>query len=182
VEALATAIDAKDQTTHFHVRRVQLYCERMGELMGLAAAEIKALKAGALLHDIGKVAMPDSLIHKPGKLTEEEIAIIRTHARVGHDIIAAVPVLRGAARVVLHSHEAWDGTGYPAGLSGNEIHIGSRITAVVDTFDALTWGRCYRNPVSVEHAASELRRCAGSQFDPTAVEAWLALAAPVAEL
>jgi putative two-component system response regulator len=178
LDALLVALHTRNPDACAHARRVADMAWRLARAMGVEDPELSETIQGALLHDIGKVAMPDSLIHKPGKLTEEEIAIIRTHARVGYEIIAAVPVLRGAARVVLHSHEAWDGTGYPAGLSGEQIHIGSRITAVVDTFDALTWGRCYRTPVSVEHAARELRRCAGSQFDPTAVEAWLLLVAP----
>jgi len=128
---------------------------------------------GALLHDIGKIAMPDSLIHKPGPLTEEEIGIIRTHPQIGYEIVRVVPNLAGAAEIILASHEAFDGSGYPKGLKGDEIPIGSRITAVTDTFDALTWSRVYRDPVSVTHAAAELVRCAGAQFDPDVVHAWL---------
>jgi response regulator RpfG family c-di-GMP phosphodiesterase len=138
--------------------------------------ELTHIERGALLHDLGKVAMPDALIHKPGPLTEEEIAIIRTHAQIGHDIVAVVPSLQEAARIVLHSHEAWDGSGYPVGLAGEDIPMGSRITAVVDTFDALTWGRVYRDAVSYARAAAELVRCAGTQFDPVVVHAWLRVA------
>jgi response regulator RpfG family c-di-GMP phosphodiesterase len=175
LDALLVTLHTRNPEACAHARRVADMAWRLARAMGVEDPELSETVQGALLHDIGKVAMPDSLIYKPGKLSEDEIAIIRTHARVGHDIIAAVPALRGAAEVVLHSHEAWDGRGYPAGLAGPQIHIGSRITAVVDTFDAMTWGRCYRGAVSAHSAVAELQRCAGSQFDPAVVDAWLSL-------
>jgi response regulator RpfG family c-di-GMP phosphodiesterase len=179
LDALLTTLNIRNPEACAHARRVADMAWRLARELEVPEPEFSYSVQGALLHDIGKVAMPDSLIHKPGKLTAEEIAIIRTHARIGHDIIAAVPSLSDAARVVLYSHEAWDGSGYPTGLSGEAIPIGSRITAVVDTFDALTWGRVYRDAVPFEHAAAELRRCAGTQFDQRVVETWLAIAQPI---
>jgi response regulator RpfG family c-di-GMP phosphodiesterase len=179
LDALLVTLHTRNPDACAHARRVADMAARLARAMGVEEPDLSETAQGALLHDIGKVAMPDSLIHKPGRLTREEIAIIRTHARIGHDIIAAVPALRGAARVVLHSHESWDGTGYPEGLAGEQIPIGSRITAVVD---ALTRGRVYRAAVPFEQAAAELRRCAGTQFDPVAVYAWLTLAGQEREL
>jgi len=120
--------------------------------------------------------MPDSLIHKPGKLSAEEIAVIRTHPQVGRDILATVPSLKAAADIVLSSHEWYNGSGYPRGLKGEEIPKGARITAVADAYDALTMSRIYRDPVTPEQASAELVRCAGRQFDPDVVQAWLRLA------
>jgi response regulator RpfG family c-di-GMP phosphodiesterase len=175
LESLVVTLDTRNPDASAHAKRVAEMAVKLGQALGVSGQALVDVEHGALLHDIGKVAMPDALIHKPGPLTEEEITIIRTHAQIGHDIIAVVPSLREAARIVLYSHEAWDGTGYPFGLSGDEIPIGSRITAVVDTFDALTWGRVYRDAVSYARAAAELVRCSGSQFDPDVVHAWLRL-------
>ena len=176
LDALLVTLNTRNPEACGHARRVADMATRLARAMGVEEPDLSETAQGALLHDIGKVAMPDSLIHKAGKLSDEEIGIIRTHARIGHDIIAAVPALRGAARVVLHSHESWDGKGYPTGLAGEQIPVGSRITAVVDTFDALTHGRVYRSAVPFELAAAELRRCAGTQFDPVAVYVWLTIA------
>jgi response regulator RpfG family c-di-GMP phosphodiesterase len=176
LDALLVALHTRNPEASAHARRVADMATRLAKAMGVEEPDLSETAQGALLHDIGKVAMPDTLLQKAGRLSDEEIAIIRTHARIGHDIIAAVPALRGVARVVLHSHESWDGQGYPAGLAGEQIPIGSRITAVVDTFDALTHGRIYRSPVPFDLAAAELRRCAGTQFDPVAVYMWLTIA------
>ena len=176
LESLIVTLDTRNPDASAHARRVASMAVDLAKALSVSGQALVDVERGALLHDIGKVAMPDALIHKPGPLTEDEIAIIRTHARIGHDIIAVVPSLGEAARIVLYSHEAWDGSGYPAGLAGEEIPIGSRITAVVDTFDALTWGRVYRDAVSYARAAAELVRCAGTQFDPDVVHTWLRLA------
>ena len=173
VEALATAIDAKDQTTHFHVRRVQLYCERMGELMGLSPAEIKALKAGALLHDVGKLAVPDHILNKPGKLTEAEFERMKVHTTVGAQILERVGFPYPVAPIVLYHHEQWDGRGYPAGLKGEEIPLTARILAVVDCFDSVREERPYRRGKTSEEACAILRRGAGGHFDPRVVEVFL---------
>jgi response regulator RpfG family c-di-GMP phosphodiesterase len=145
----------------------------LGTKLGLIDTELAVLERGALLHDIGKVAMPDALMCKAGPLTEDEIAIIRTHPQVGFAIVSVVPSLQLPAEIVLASHEAGDGSGYPRGLAGAAIPLGARITAVTDTFDALTWSRVYHEPVSKVRAAAELVRCAGTQFDPEVVQAWL---------
>jgi putative nucleotidyltransferase with HDIG domain len=176
LESLLVTLNTRNPDACAHAKRVAKMAVALAEALAVNGDDLHEIERGALLHDIGKVAMPDALIHKPGPLTEDEIAIIRTHAQIGHDIIAVVPSLKEAARIVLYSHESWDGTGYPTGLAGDDIPLGSRITAVVDTFDALTWGRIYRDPVSYARAAAELVRCSGTQFDPLVVHAWLRVA------
>jgi diguanylate cyclase (GGDEF)-like protein/putative nucleotidyltransferase with HDIG domain len=173
VEALATAIDAKDQTTHCHVRRVQLYCARVGELMGLTANEIKAIKAGALLHDVGKLAVPDHILNKPGNLTPAEFERMKIHSTVGAQILERVGFPYPVVPVVRHHHERWDGGGYPDGLRGEEIPLTARILAVADCFDSVREDRPYRRGMSREEACELLRRNAGSHFDPGVVGLFL---------
>jgi response regulator RpfG family c-di-GMP phosphodiesterase len=176
IESLLVTLHTRNPEACAHAKRVARMAISVAHELNITGPELMHIEHGALLHDLGKVAMPDALIYKPGPLTEEEIGTIRTHAQIGHDIIAAVPSLTEAARIVLHSHEAWDGSGYPTGIAGEAIPMGSRITAVVDTFDALTWRRVYRDAVSSVRAAAELVRCAGTQFDPAVVHAWLRVA------
>lgn len=175
LEALLMALHSRNPDAATHARRVAEMARMLGTKLGLPDTELAVLERGALLHDIGKVALPDAVMCKPGPLTEEEIAILRTHPQVGHTIVSVVPALQLAAEIVLASHEAWDGSGYPRGLAGDAIPIGARITAVTDTFDALTWSRVYRERISKVRAAAELVRCAGTQFDPEVVQAWLRL-------
>jgi putative nucleotidyltransferase with HDIG domain len=175
LEALLITLNTRNPEAFEHAKRVASMAAALAEVLRVADSERVHVQRGALLHDIGKVAMPDALIHKPGPLTDEEIAIIRTHPQIGHSIVSVVPALKPAAEIVLASHEAWDGSGYPQGLAGGAIPIGARITAVVDTYDALTWARVYHDPVTSVRAAAELVRCAGSQFDPDVVQAWLRL-------
>ena len=175
LDALLLALHEKNQDAAMHARRVANMSRALAVQLGLSETEIVVVERGALLHDIGKVAMPEALMSKPGPLTDEEIAVIRTHPQVGFAIVAVVPSLILAAEIVLASHEAWDGGGYPKGLVGDAIPLGARITAVADTYDALTWSRVYREPVSRVRAAAELVRCAGTQFDPEVVHAWLSL-------
>ena len=173
VEALATAIDAKDQTTHFHVRRVQIYCGRLGELMGLSQAEIKALKAGALLHDVGKLAVPDHILNKPGKLTAAEFEKMKIHTTVGAQILERVGFPYPVVPIVRYHHEQWDGRGYPEGLRGEEIPVTARILSVADCFDSVREDRPYRPGMTRDEACAMIRRGAGTHFDPRVVETFL---------
>lgn len=173
VEALATAIDAKDQTTHCHVRRVQHYAAGVGKLLNLAAPEIEALKAGALLHDIGKLAVPDHILNKPGKLTTAEFEKMKIHTTVGAQILERVDFPYPVAPIVRYHHERWDGFGYPEGLKGEEIPLTARILAVVDSFDSVREDRPYRLGLSVGEASRMLRSGAGTHFDPQVVELFL---------
>lgn len=173
-EALATAIDAKDQTTHCHVRRVQLYAEGMGEVFRLSAAEIGALKSGALLHDIGKLAVPAHILNKPGRLTPAEFEKMKVHTTVGAQILSRVEFPFPVVPIVRHHHEQWDGNGYPDGLAGEQIPISARIFSVVDCFDSVREDRPFRNGMTREEAIALLRRGAGNHFDPTVVEQFIA--------
>jgi diguanylate cyclase (GGDEF)-like protein/putative nucleotidyltransferase with HDIG domain len=169
VEALASAIDAKDQTTHGHVRRVQIYAQGLARLYNLSGAEVEALKAGALLHDVGKLAVPDHILNKPGKLTAAEFDKMKIHTIVGAQIVERVGFPYPVVPIVRHHHERWDGHGYPDALKGEEIPITARILSVVDCFDALHEDRQYRRALTREQAIDFLRRAAGSQFDPQVV-------------
>ncbi|MEP6912083.1 MAG: diguanylate cyclase [bacterium] len=168
-EALATAIDAKDQTTHCHVRRVQIYAAGMGEVLGLSRAEIAALKAGALLHDIGKLAVPAHIINKPGRLTPAEFDKMKIHTTVGAQILSRVEFPYPVTPIVRHHHEQWDGLGYPDGLKGEQIPITARIISVVDCFDSVREDRPFRRGMMRDEAIALLLRGAGTHFDPDIV-------------
>ncbi|MDQ1611987.1 MAG: hypothetical protein QOG00_1918 [Pyrinomonadaceae bacterium] len=173
VEALATAIDAKDQTTHCHVRRVQLYAARLGEMLRLTQSEIEALRAGAMLHDIGKLAVPDHILNKPGKLTTAEFERMKVHTIVGASILERIDYPYPVVPIVRSHHERWDGLGYPDGLRGEEIPWTARIFAVVDCFDSVREDRPYRRGMTREEASAMLLRGAGTHFDPKVVELFL---------
>jgi diguanylate cyclase (GGDEF)-like protein/putative nucleotidyltransferase with HDIG domain len=173
VEALATAIDAKDQTTHCHIRRVQLYAARLGEILHLTASEIEALRAGAMLHDIGKLAVPDHILNKPGKLTTAEFERMKVHTVVGAQILERIDYPYPIIPIVRSHHERWDGLGYPDGLRGDEIPWTARIFAVVDCFDSVREDRPYRRGMTCEEASAMLLRGAGTHFDPKVVELFL---------
>jgi response regulator RpfG family c-di-GMP phosphodiesterase len=179
LEALLVTFNSRNPEACAHARRVAQSAVVLAQSMGVSRALLDDIERGALLHDIGKVAMPDSLIHKAGRLSDDELAVIRTHPQVGHDILMAVPFLQPAAAIVLASHEWMNGTGYPFGLKGEEIPLGARITSVADAFDALTRNRVYRGSVPAERANAEIQRYAGLQFDAEVVKAWLRLAEPV---
>jgi putative nucleotidyltransferase with HDIG domain len=172
LKALTAALETRDSETHGHSERVVSYSLRLGREYGLNSAEMKALEFGSLLHDIGKIGVPDSILRKPAKLTEEEWVRMREHPVHGQQILRGIEFLQGAARVVAQHHEQWDGSGYPLGLRGEEIDICARIFAVADAFDAITSDRVYRRGKSYEAAAQELDDWAGRQFDPKIVEAF----------
>ena len=170
IESLAIAIDAKDQTTHGHVRRTQLYATKMGELFKVSEAELRALHAGALLHDIGKLAVPEYILNKPGKLTEAEFAKMKIHPTVGGDILKRVNFPYPVEDIVRYHHEKWDGSGYPKGLKGSAIPLVARIISVVDFYDATRCDRPYRKGMKREESLALLRSMVGSAFDPKVVE------------
>ena len=172
LKALTTALETRDQETHGHSERVVSYSLRLGHEYGLNRVQLKALEFGSLLHDIGKIGVPDSILRKPAKLTDEEWVLMREHPMHGQQILSGIEFLKGAARVVAQHHEKWDGTGYPLGLQQEDIDINARIFAVADAFDAITSDRVYRRGKSYEAAAQELDDWAGRQFDPKVVEAF----------
>jgi diguanylate cyclase (GGDEF)-like protein/putative nucleotidyltransferase with HDIG domain len=172
-EALATAIDAKDQTTHCHVRRVQLYAQGMGEAFSLVPDEIAALKSGALLHDIGKLAVPAHILNKPGRLTPAEFEKMKIHTTVGAQILSRVDFPYPVVPIVRHHHEQWDGLGYPDGLVAEQIPLTARIFSVVDCFDSVREDRPFRPGMTREEAIAMLRRGSGSHFDPRVVETFI---------
>lgn len=169
-EALARAVEAKDENTEEHLHRVQEYSLGIGELLGLPQSEMEALRAASLLHDIGKIAVPEYILTKPGKLTAEEVEIMKIHPRVGAEILSAVPFPYPLAPIVRHHHERWDGTGYPDGIAGEAIPLGARILTAVDCYDALTSDRPYRKAIRRDDALDYLRKEAGNLFDPRIVD------------
>jgi HD-GYP domain-containing protein (c-di-GMP phosphodiesterase class II) len=175
VSMLADAVEAKDPYTHGHCEAASRYARLVAREMRLSAYDQAVVCYAALLHDVGKIGVSDGVLNKPGPLLPEEVELMRAHVRVGHDLLANVPALRGIADVVLHHHERYDGTGYPDGLRGAEIPVPARIVAVVDAYCAMMERRSYKEPFSGEAARAELSRCAGSQFDPGVVETFLAV-------
>ncbi len=173
IEALALAIDAKDQTTYNHVGRVELYASMLARALGMSEVDQQAVKTAALLHDIGKLAVPEHILAKPGPLTPDEFQKVRMHPQIGADIINAVPFPYPVAPLVLGHHERWDGRGYPMGLKGEQIPLGARILCLVDYFDALTSDRPYHKSLTVDTAAALIQEEAGKALDPMAVDAFL---------
>ncbi|HUB00529.1 MAG TPA: HD domain-containing phosphohydrolase [Terracidiphilus sp.] len=173
LEALGDALDLKDSETEGHSKRVTAYTIALARAMGISPSEIKIIARGAFLHDIGKMAIPDEILRKPGKLTPEEQAVMREHCARGYHMLRKIPFLAEAAEIVFSHQEHYDGTGYPSGLRGREIPIGARIFAVADTLDAITSDRPYRKARSFDVAREEILRCSGTQFDPAVVEVFL---------
>ncbi len=173
LEALGDALDLKDSETEGHSRRVTAYTIALARAMNVDLERIKIIARGAFLHDIGKMAIPDSILRKPGRLTPSEQLIMREHCERGFDILRKIPYLKEVAEIVYSHQEHYDGTGYPRGLVGERIPLGARIFAVADTLDAITSDRPYRKASSFDVARQEILRCSGTQFDPTVVEVFV---------
>ena len=178
IQALLETLHQRNPDATAHASRVARMAVDLAAALHIEPVEMADIERGALLHDVGKVALPDALLHKAGPHSEEDFALIRTHVELGRDILAKVPTLASVAAIVAGSHEAFDGSGHPNGLSGVDIPRGARIISIVDTFDALTWGRDVTDPLTYARAAAELVRCAGGRFDPDYVRAWLRVADP----
>jgi response regulator RpfG family c-di-GMP phosphodiesterase len=173
LETLGAALDSRDVGTEAHSRRVHGYALVTARDYGVPAEELVDLAHGVLLHDIGKIGIPDGILLKPGPLTPEEWTTMRRHPEIGKRLIEKIPFLKGAVPIVYCHHERWNGTGYPQGLAGAEIPLGARIFSVVDAFDAMTFDRPYSKAIPFEAAKAEIQRCAGSHFDPAVVWAFL---------
>lgn len=167
--ALSMMLDLKDLKTGLHATRLAEWAVRIAEQLGVGHEELRDIEFASLLHDIGKIGVPDALLLKPGALTDEEIALVRKHPEYGWAILRNVPGFERTSLLVLHHHECFDGTGYPAGLAGDEIPLGARIVAVVDAFDAMLSNRSYRRGLPLEEALKRLESGAGTQFDPKIV-------------
>jgi putative nucleotidyltransferase with HDIG domain len=175
LEALGDALDLKDAETEGHSRRVTAFTIAIARHMGLSADQIRVIARGAFLHDIGKMAIPDAILRKPGKLDPDEVAIMKEHCYRGFQLLKRIPFLGEASDIVYSHQERYDGTGYPRGLKGNEIPLGARIFSVADTLDAITSDRPYRPAQSVKAAKEEIERWSGRQFDPEVVKAFLSM-------
>jgi putative nucleotidyltransferase with HDIG domain len=175
LETLAAALDAREHETHLHSLRVEAFTLLLAEKCGYSSALMRELRQGALLHDIGKIVVPDSILLKPGRLTPEEYRVMQQHSVHGHEILARIPHLQRAAMVALSHHERVDGRGYPAGLAGDAIPLEARIFAIADTLDVITAGRPYRAPRSLAEARVEILRNSGQQFDADVVDVFLGI-------
>lgn len=173
LEVLGDALDLKDAETENHSRRVTAFTIAIARAMGLSSDQIRVIGRGAFLHDIGKMAIPDKILHKPGRLDPDEIAIMREHCYRGYKMLSRIPFLAEAAEIVYAHQEKYDGTGYPRGLKGEEIPLGARIFSVADTLDAITSDRAYRKAQPLFAARQEIERCSGTQFDPQVVRVFL---------
>jgi CHASE2 domain-containing sensor protein len=177
IQRLAAATESRDQETGLHLERIGLLCEQLGLVLGLTAAEAETLRHASLLHDVGKIAVPDAILIKPGALTDEEWVVMRRHAEAGAAILSGsrAPIMRMAEEIALTHHERWNGTGYPQGLAGEAIPLVGRICAVCDVFDALLSPRPYKDPWPVQDALDELRHERGRHFDPAVVDAFMTM-------
>ena len=181
LEALGDALDLKDSETEGHSRRVTAYTIALARSMRIDPAEMKTIKHGAFLHDIGKMAIPDAILLKPGRLDPDEMTVMRRHCLSGYQIVRKIPFLKEAADIVYSHQEHFNGGGYPRQLRGEEIPLGARIFAVADTLDAITSDRPYRRGSPFSAARNEIARCAGTQFDPRVVDAFISMPSEVWE-
>jgi putative nucleotidyltransferase with HDIG domain len=170
VSTLAMALEAKDAYTRGHSQRVSHYSVQIARELGLNEREIEAIRLAGMLHDIGKIGIRDQILHKQGKLTEEEWKQVRKHPEISVSILSRIPDLKGILKIIRHHHEHYDGKGYPSGLSGEEIPLGARILAVTDMLDALISDRPYREKITFMEAVEEIRKVSGTQLDPRIVE------------
>ena len=171
VESLVTAIEAKDRYTRDHAGRVARLTDIVAHEHGVRGEQLRTFRLAALMHDVGKLGVPTAVLAKPGKLTADEYDAMKNHPVRGHEIVAEIDLLQDALAGIRHHHERMDGSGYPDGLSGDQIPLVARIIMVCDAFDSMTSTRAYRKPMTMSEALSELRRCAASQFDPAAIDA-----------
>ncbi|HDD55628.1 MAG TPA: HD domain-containing protein, partial [Chloroflexi bacterium] len=175
IEGLVRALEYRDMETEGHSQRVTDLTLKLAKSMGITGEELDHIRRGALLHDIGKIGVPDSILHKPGKLDEDEWAIMREHPQYAYDLLKEIAHLRPALDIPYYHHEKWDGTGYPRGLRGEQIPLAARIFAIVDVYDALTSNRPYRGAWSKEKALDYIRQQSGTHFDPQVVEVFMKL-------
>lgn len=171
LDNLVAAVNDHDSYTGGHSERVARICRDLSRLLGHTAAEQNFIRQAGLVHDVGKVSIPDPVLRKRGELTDEEMHLVRLHPIMGASILSRMPGMDRLVTIVLHHHEWWDGSGYPSGLTGIEIPVESRIVAIADAFDAMTAGGAGRPPIRTEDALAELRRSSGTQFDPLLVDA-----------
>lgn len=175
LEALGSALDLKDAETEGHCQRVTAFCISIARAMPVPEPYLLVMARAAFLHDIGKMAIEDKILRKPGPLTEEEKKRMREHCQIGYDMLVKIPFLRDAAEIVLAHQEFYDGSGYPRGLKGDQIPLGARIFTVADSLDAMISDRPYRRALPMSHAIEEIKRCSGSQFDPQVVRVFLSI-------
>jgi HD-GYP domain-containing protein (c-di-GMP phosphodiesterase class II) len=179
--ALNQLLDLKDLNTGFHSTRLAEWAMRVAQEMGMDESSFRNLEVAALLHDIGKMGIPDAILRKPAKLTSEEYELMKKHPEYGWGAIRLFPTLNRASLFILHHHESYDGKGYPAGLRDSEIPIGSRIVSVIDSFDAMVSSRPYRKGLPFEEAMRRLHESSGTQFDPAVVKCFMKIAQPEME-
>src|SRR5580704_9154427 len=175
LEALGSALALKDAETEGHCQRVTAFCISIAKEKPVPASYLAILARAAFLHDIGKMAIPDSILRKPGPLNDDEKQIMRKHCEIGYNMLIRIPFLRDAAEIVLSHQEFFDGSGYPRGLKGEQIPLGARIFTIADSLDAMISDRPYRKALPLSHAREEIRRCSGTQFDPKVVEVFLSI-------
>lgn len=175
LEALGSALDLKDAETEGHCQRVTAFTISVAKSMPVPKGYLAVLARAAFLHDIGKMAIPDNILRKAGPLNDQEKQVMRTHCQIGYDMLIRIPFLRDAAEIVLAHQEFFDGTGYPRGLKGEQIPLGARIFTIADSLDAMISDRPYRKALPMSHAREEIKRCAGTQFDPKVVQVFLSI-------